>query len=90
QYVGSRYSVSQNYPSSRMGALGLVNLRLGIDLGGLTIAGFVDNLTNDIEYQAIQGNLGTPILVNGALDFRPTSVAVNRPRTAGVDMTIRF
>lgn len=90
QYVGSRYSVSQNYPSSRMGTLGLVNLRLGIDLGGLTIAGFVDNLTNDIEYQAIQGNLGTPILVGGALDFRPTSVAVNRPRTGGIEMTIRF
>ena len=90
QYVGPRYSVSQNYPSGRMGALGLVNLRLGINVGELTIAGFVDNLTNDIEYQAIQGNLGTPVLVGGLPDFRPTSVAVNRPRTGGVEMTIRF
>lgn len=90
QYVGDRYSTSQNFPSSRMGAQNFINLRLGVESDHWSITGFVDNLTNDIEYQSIQGNNGTPVLANGQLDFVPTSVAVNRPRTIGIEFSTHF
>lgn len=90
QYVGDRYATSQNFPSSRLGAQNIVNLRLGLEFPHWSLTGFVDNLTNNIEYQSIQGNAGTPVLVNGRLDFIPTSVAINRPRTIGVELGARF
>lgn len=90
QYVGDRYSTSQNFPSSRLGSQNIVNARLGIQFPNWSITGFVDNLTNDIEYQSIQGNAGTPVLVNGRLDFVPTSVSVNRPRTIGLEFGASF
>lgn len=90
QYIGSRFSLSQNYPSSRMGEQNFVNLRIGLETDHWSLTGFVDNLTNTIEYQAIQGNTGTPILVGGKLDFRPTSASVNRPRTIGIQFGTRF
>lgn len=90
QFIGSRYSMAQNYPSSELGSQEFVNLRLGIENFNWTLVGFVANATNEIEYQAIQGNAGTPILNAGQLDFRPTSVAINRPRTIGVEFSLRF
>lgn len=90
QYVGSRFALSQNYPSSRMGQQSFVNLRIGLETDHWSLTGFVDNLTNTIEYQSIQGNTGTPILVGGNLDFRPTSVSINRPRTIGVQLGMHF
>ncbi|MCW3834530.1 TonB-dependent receptor [Sphingomonas canadensis] len=90
QYIGSRFALSQNYPSSRMGAQNFVNLRVGLESEHWSLTAFVDNLTNEIEYQAIQGNTGTPILNAGKLDFRPTSVSVNRPRTIGIQFGTRF
>lgn len=90
QYVGSRFALSQNYPSSRMGEQSFVNLRIGLESQHWSLTAFVDNLTNEIEYQAIQGNTGTPILVGGKLDFRPTSVSINRPRTIGIQFGTRF
>ncbi|WP_342248993.1 TonB-dependent receptor [Sphingomonas sp. OTU376] len=90
QYVGSRFALSQNYPSSRMGEQNFVNLRVGLEGEHWSLTAFVDNLTNEIEYQAIQGNTGTPILVGGKLDFRPTSVSINRPRTIGIQLGTRF
>ncbi|MFZ5748447.1 MAG: TonB-dependent receptor [Pseudomonadota bacterium] len=90
QYVGPRFALSQNYPSSRMDAQNFVNLRIGVEGEHWSLTGFVDNLTNTIEYQAIQGNTGTPILVGGRLDFRPTSVSINRPRTIGVQFGTHF
>lgn len=90
QYVGARYSLSQNYSSSRMNEQNFVNLRLGFENTHWSLNAFVDNLTNEIEYQAIQGSTGTPILVGGKLDFRPTSVSINRPRTVGLQLGMRF
>lgn len=90
QFIGSRYSMAQNFPSSGMGSQEFVNLRLGLESESWTLVGFIANATNEIEYQAIQGNAGTPILNAGRLDFRPTSVAINRPRTMGVELSLRF
>lgn len=90
QYIDPRYSTSQNFPSSKLGAQNFVNVRLGVRGEAWEIVGFVQNATNEIEYQSIQGNAGTPFLVaNGQLDFRPNAVAVNRPRTIGVQFTLR-
>ncbi|MDF7774791.1 TonB-dependent receptor [Sphingomonas sp. AOB5] len=90
QYIGPRFALSQNYPSSRLGEQNFVNLRVGLEGEHWSLTAFVDNLTNEIQYQAIQGNTGTPILVGGKLDFRPTSVSVNRPRTIGIQLGTRF
>ncbi|MFT3721975.1 MAG: TonB-dependent receptor [Hyphomonadaceae bacterium] len=90
QYIDPRYSTAQNFPSSKLGAQNFVNVRLGLRASAWEIVGFVTNATNEIEYQSIQGNAGTPILVaNGELDFRPNAVAVNRPRTIGIQLTVR-
>jgi iron complex outermembrane receptor protein len=91
QYVGSRYSTVQNFPSSALGEQQFVNLRLGLEGPAWALIAFVDNATNEIEYQAVQGNAGTPYLnAAGALDFRPTSVAVNRPRQVGLELRLQY
>lgn len=91
QYVGSRYSTVQNFPSSALGEQQFVNLRLGLEGPAWALIAFVDNATNEIEYQAVQGNAGTPYLnTAGGLDFRPSSVAVNRPRQVGIELRLHY
>ncbi len=90
-HTGSRFSVVTNVPSSRMEPLDIVNVRIGFRGDRWSVVGFVSNLTNDIEFVSIAGSLGLPVLTpNGELDFIPTDVAVNRPRTVGIETTLRF
>lgn len=91
QYIGSRFSTVQNYPASELKAQNFVNLRFGLVFDNISLVGFASNATNEIEYQSIQGNTGTPILAaGGGLDFIPTAVAINRPRTIGAELTLRY
>jgi len=91
QYIGSRFSTSQNFPSSEMGEQQFLNLRFGLEGDDWSLVGFVDNATNEIEYQAIQGNAGTPIVnSSGQLDYRPSTVSINKPREIGLELRLKF
>ena len=90
-YTGSRFSTVTNAPSSRLAPLNILNLRAGIEGENWSVVGYVSNLANDVEFTSISGSLGVPVVTpEGALDFIPTDVAVNRPRTIGVEATVRF
>ncbi|WP_417459030.1 TonB-dependent receptor [Kordiimonas sp.] len=90
-HTGSRFSTVTNVPSSKMEPLDILNLRLGLEGESWSLVFFVSNLTNDVEFVSIAGSLGLPVLTpSGELDFIPTDVAVNRPRTIGLETTFRF
>ena len=90
-YIGSRFSTVTNFPSSEMSSLGILNLRLGLEGESWSVVAFADNLTNDIEYTAIDGSLGLPfVTAGGELDFVADTFAINRPRTIGIEATFRF
>ena len=91
QYVGKRFSSVQNYPSSQLDSLGILNLRLGIENDRYAFNIFGTNLLDDIEEVSITGNsLAHYINADGVLDADPTSTSVNRPRTYGVSLTVRY
>ena len=90
-YVGERFSTVANFPSSELGALGTLNLRLGIENENWSVTAFVSNATNDVEFTAIEGSFSfLTVTPGGELDFFPVDVAVNRPRTFGIEATYKF
>jgi len=90
-YIGDRFSTVTNFPSSEMSSLGILNLRVGLEGNSWSVVAYADNLTNDVEFTSIDGNLGLPLVsASGELDFLADTFAVNRPRTIGVEATFRF
>ena len=91
EYVGDRFSTAENFVSTDLPSTGIVNARLGVQTSRWSAVGYVANATNRIEPQAI-GATGGLAFVNsaGRLDAPVNSVAVNRPRTIGVDFTFRY
>ena len=90
-YTGPRFSSVVNFPSSRMEPLNILNLRLGVEGDNWSLVGFASNLTNDVEFTSVLGSLAVAnVTPDGELDFFPSDVAVNRPRTMGVEATFRF
>jgi iron complex outermembrane recepter protein len=90
-YVGDRYSSPQNFVSSRLPPMGLVNARLGFETDHWSVVGFVTNATNEIRPLAL-ATTGVQAFVNasGRLDAPVNQVSINRPRTLGVELTRRF
>jgi iron complex outermembrane receptor protein len=64
-YRGKRYQDFENL--AYIGAANYVNLRVGATQGGLTLEGYVTNLTNDTTLTGAQRLAGT---VTGLLEFR--------------------
>jgi outer membrane receptor protein involved in Fe transport len=90
-YTGSRYSNVINYPSSELQPLGILNMRLGVEADSWSVTAFASNLTNEIEFTSIAGSIGTPVVTaSGMLDFVPSDVAINRPRTVGIEAVLKF
>ncbi len=90
-YTGSRFSTVTNFPSSEMSSLGILNLRVGLETDSWSVVAYGSNLTNDVEFTSIDGNLGLPFVnAGGELDFAADTFAVNRPRTIGIEATFRF
>lgn len=90
-YVGSRYSTVTNYPSSEMDSLELLNIRAGLEAENWSLTAFVSNAFNDLEHTSIAGSLAVlSVTGNGELDFLPIEVAVNKPRTIGLELNYRF
>lgn len=91
QYVGERYSNVQNYASAELEPLELVNLRIGVSNDIWSIDVFGTNLLNDIEAVSIGSNpFQQFITADGQLDAPPLSTSVNRPRTIGVSLSLRY
>ncbi|MCP5433622.1 MAG: TonB-dependent receptor [Alphaproteobacteria bacterium] len=91
QFVDSRFMTSQNFPSSEVGEQNFVNLRLGLKGDWWSLIGFVDNATNEVEFQSLQGGTSMVHLdANGDLDFTPSGAAINRPRTVGLELTLHY
>ncbi|MEL6370214.1 MAG: TonB-dependent receptor [Pseudomonadota bacterium] len=91
QFIDERFSTVQNFPSSLLEPLTILNFRLGFEHDNWSIVGYVNNLTNDLEFQSLDGNPGLPVLAaDGALDIIPLLGSVNRPRTFGFEATVRF
>jgi outer membrane receptor protein involved in Fe transport len=91
QYIGKRYSSVQNFPSTQIDTLEYINLHVGVgnDVWALTFA--ASNLLNDIEAVSIGANpLQQFINADGTLDAPVISTNVNRPRTLGVNLTVRY
>ncbi|MGP7795577.1 TonB-dependent receptor [Sphingomonas sp. CLY1604] len=83
QHSSPRQFVS--FPAYRPGdTIDRVDARVGVDLKQLTIAAFVDNLTNETgatSFRQVQP------LASGALDIVSNRL---RPRTIGLELTARF
>lgn len=91
QYVGERYSAVQNYPSTKLDSLEILNLRLGVESDRWSANIFASNLLNDIEAVRVDSNvLAQTVSANGVLDSPPISVSVNRPRAFGLSLTLRY
>jgi outer membrane receptor protein involved in Fe transport len=89
-YVSSRYGSVQNFPSTRLGALKLVNLRLGVTKDRWSLNAYVSNLFNDIELLSAFAPTNGATLVNGRLDASLSQAFVNQPRTAGLNLGVNF
>lgn len=90
-YVGERNTQVQNYPSTELDSLEILNLRIGIENDVWAVNFVATNLLNDIEEVDMAANsLAHFINANGILDADPTSANVNRPRTLGVNLSLRF
>ncbi len=91
QFVGSRFATVQNLPSSVLDSQHFLNFRLGVEGDHWSVTGFVNNATNELEFQLIDGSAGLPFInANGALDYIPNAGSINRPRTVGLEVTFRY
>ncbi|HVC02533.1 MAG TPA: TonB-dependent receptor [Steroidobacteraceae bacterium] len=83
-YVGRRYSGNNDPAQPReLGSYRLVNLRLAVEHGFMQYALVGKNLTNDIA------NLGDNRSIAAETPGRPR-LAINQPRTIGVEVTASF
>lgn len=83
QYTGERYTSPQNFPTSELDPLEILNLRIGLESGRWSVMAYLNNALNSIEYVS----LGVSNTAPGA----PISTAfVNRPRTAGLAVSVNF
>lgn len=91
QYVGERYSDVQNYRSSELDPLEILNLRLGLESDRWSASLFATNLLNDVEAVRVDANvLAQSVGPDGVLDSAPISVSVNRPRSFGLSLSLRY
>jgi signal transduction protein with GAF and PtsI domain len=81
----------QNFPSTQVDTLEYLNLRVGVENDVWALYFVASNLLNDIEAVSIGANpLQQFINAGGALDAPLISTNVNRPRTLGVNLTLRY
>lgn len=91
QYVGERYSSFQNFQSSELPSLELLSLRLGLENERFSLTAFVNNVFNNIEETNISTSaINAFVDVDGSLNAPQTAVSVNRPRTFGIELTVRY
>ena len=91
QYVGERFSTTENFVSTKVPSLEILNVRVGVEGERWALKLFVTNALNQIEEQFLDSNgAGAFVDADGRLDAPVSLAVVNRPRTIGVDLTIRY
>ena len=91
QYIDSRFTTVQNFPSSELDAQRFVNIRLGVEGEKWSAVLFATNATNELAFQSVVGGTGRLVVdANGELDFSPGTTSVNRPRQLGLDLRFWF
>lgn len=91
QFVGERFGTIQNFPSSKLESLELLNLKVGLENDRFAVNFFSTNLLNDIEDVLSPANtLTLTVDPGGNLDAPPIVNTVNRPRTFGVSLSIFY
>jgi len=90
QYIGERETFPQNFRTGKLGSMEMLNIRVGIERESWSLTAYVNNLLNDLELQATTIPTSSARLVNGVLDGPLSSAFINRPRTAGLTVTVRY
>ncbi|WP_425408152.1 TonB-dependent receptor [Hyphococcus sp.] len=92
QYIGERFSDNQNFPTGKLNSLENLDMRLGVENDRIAVSLFAKNLLNDVEAVAKGvSSLGAVRDANGvALDGPLNSLSINRPRSYGVSLTLRY
>jgi len=90
-YVDERYGAVQNFPSTLLGSMEILNLRLGVRGDWWSLTAYGNNLLNDLEKQAtVAPSNAAYIDENGVLDANLSQVFVNRPLTVGLMLQFIF
>lgn len=91
QFIDERYSNVQNYRSARLNTLEYLNLRAGFSNDVWSIDLYGANLLNDVEAISIGSNaLQQFITPEGELDAPIIATSVNRPRSVGISVRLRY
>jgi iron complex outermembrane receptor protein len=68
----------------------MLNLRVGLEREWWSLTAYMTNVLNDLELQATTIPTSSARLVNGVLDGPLSSAFINRPRTTGLTLTVRY
>ena len=90
QFVDERFTTPQNFVSSKIESQQFVNVRFGLAGEHWAATAFVDNATNELEFQHRLGIDSFQTIVDGQLDYTQTDAFVNRPRTYGIELTLTY
>lgn len=91
QYIGERFSNVQNFPSAELNSLEYLNLRVGFSNDVWSVDLYGANLLNDVEAVSIGSNpLQQFINPQGQLDAPLIATSVNRPRSVGISVRLRY
>ena len=90
-YVDERYGAVQNFPSTLLGSMEILNLRFGVRGDRWSLTAYGNNLLNDLEKQATVAPSNAAFIdENGVLDANLSQVFVNRPLTVGLMLQFIF
>ncbi|MCZ0945053.1 MAG: TonB-dependent receptor [Gammaproteobacteria bacterium] len=90
QFVDSSFSTPQNFPSTELDDQSYAHLRLGVESKKWLLVAYASNLTNELAYQHIEYTAAPFVNAQGKLDNAVIGGSVNRPRTIGLEFTLRL
>ena len=90
QYIGERETFPQNFATGKLGSMEMLNLRVGLEREWWSLTAYMTNVLNDLELQATTIPTSSARLVDGVLDGPLSSAFINRPRTTGLTLTVRY
>lgn len=91
QFIDERYSNVQNFPSARLDTLEYLNLRVGVSNDVWSVDLYGANLLNDVEAVSLGSNpLQQFLNADGQLDAPVIAASVNRPRSVGISVRLRY
>ncbi|KPP82181.1 MAG: TonB-dependent receptor [Oceanicaulis sp. HLUCCA04] len=91
QFIDERYSDVQNFQSARLDSLEYLNLRVGVSNDVWSVDLYGANLLNDIEAVNLGANPFQQFITpDGQLDAPIIAASVNRPRSVGISVRLRY